>query len=85
MITYNRIPDHYALIRKYEDEFPEAAASLKMRGMLKDSQNWLPLNQILWGLQYCCAKLDITCRSCLMVQSITDATLGNLAHQKYKI
>ena len=70
MITYSRIPDHYALLRRYEEEFPDAAAPLKLRGMLKDLQNLIALDQILTRLPEGGRMLEIGGGSCLMMRSL---------------
>lgn len=76
MITYSRIPEHYALIRKYEEEFPEAAAPLKLRGMLKDFQNLFCLDQILTRLPDGGRLLEIGGGSCLMMRTLARARPG---------
>lgn len=76
MITYSRIPDHYAFIRQYEEEFPEAAAPLKIRGMLKDFQNLFALDQILARLPKGGKLLEIGGGSCLMMRSLNRARPG---------
>ena len=73
MITYSRISDHYALIRKYEDEFPDAAAPLKLRGMLKDFQNLFVLDQILARLPEGGRLLEVGGGSCIMMRSLNRA------------
>ncbi|MEL7444440.1 MAG: class I SAM-dependent methyltransferase [Pseudomonadota bacterium] len=70
MITYSRISDHYALLRKYEDEFPEAAAPLKIRGMLKDFQNLFVLDQILNRFPEGGRLLEIGGGSCIMMRAL---------------
>lgn len=76
MITYSRIPDHYALICKYEEEFPDAAAPLKIRGMLKDFQNLFALDQILTRLPEGGRLLEIGGGSCLMMRSLNKGRPG---------
>ena len=76
MITYSRISDHYALIRKYEEEFPDAAAPLKIRGMLKDFQNLFALDQILNLLPDGGRILEIGGGSCIMLRALNKARPG---------
>lgn len=76
MITYSRITDHYALIRKYEAEFPSAAAPLKMRGMLKDFQNLFALDQILSRLPEGGRLLEIGGGSCIMMRALNAGRPG---------
>lgn len=76
MITYSRIPDHYALIRKYEEEFPEIAAPLKMRGMLKDFQNLFALDQILTRLPDGGKLLEVGGGSCIMMRGLNRGRPG---------
>lgn len=76
MITYSRIPDHYAFIQQYEEEFPEAAAPLKIRGMLKDFQNLFVLDQILTRIPNGGKILEIGGGSCLMMRSLNRARVG---------
>lgn len=77
MITYSRIPDHYALLRKYEEEFPEAAAPLEIRGMLKDFQNLFVLDHLLKRLPKGGRLLEIGGGSCLMMRSLIRARPRN--------
>ncbi|MEM0928866.1 MAG: methyltransferase domain-containing protein [Pseudomonadota bacterium] len=70
MITYSRIPDYYALLQRYEDEFPAAAAPLKLRGMLKDFQNLFVLDQVLNRLPDGGRLLEVGGGSCIMMREL---------------
>lgn len=70
MITYGTIEEFYALLRTYEERFPEVAAPLKLPARLKDFQNVFVLDQICKLLPDGGRLLEVGGGSCAMMRSL---------------
>lgn len=76
MISYGKIETFYALLQKYESQFPDIAAPLQLRGMLKDFQNLFVLDQILNRLPEGGRLLEVGGGSCIMMRALNKVFPG---------